>query len=134
MLDLLFDPAERNSLAVDDDGLFGDAGFVQLGELLGKHWPAEVISLRFVALVPLEEFQLLLRFHSLGNHAQFQASANANHCGHDGGIVGSGGDLADKRLIDLQCIDRELSKIAQAGIARAEIIDGHAHAAGSQRF
>jgi hypothetical protein len=121
MLDLLFDPAKRNSLAVDDDGLFGDAGFVQLGELLGKHWPAEVISVRFVALVPLEEFQLLLRFHSLGNHAQFQASAHANHCG-------------PKRLVDLQCIDRELSKIAQAGIARAEIIDGHAHAAGSQRF
>jgi hypothetical protein len=54
---------------VNDDGLFGDAGFEQLDELLGKHWPAEVISLRFVALVPLEEFQLLLRFHSRQSRA-----------------------------------------------------------------
>src|ERR1700688_286412 len=34
----------------------------------------------------------------------------------------------DERLVDLECINRKLSKIAQAGIASAEIIDGKVYA------
>src|SRR5882724_13561459 len=108
---------------VNENGRFGDTRLEQPGELLGKHWPAEIVSLRLVTFVGLEEFQLLQRFHALSNDPQLQAPAHADHGSHDGRLVGSRSDLADKRLVDFEGIDRKLSKIAQAGIPRAEVID-----------
>ncbi len=48
--------------------------------------------------------------------------------------VGSGGDLADERLVDLEGIDRKLSKIAQTRVTRAEVIDRQLHLCRSQCF
>jgi len=79
---LLSDAAEGTQLAVNDDGLFGDACFKKLGKVLGKHGPAKIISLGFVTLVRPEKFQLLLGFHSLGNHAELQAAAHTDYRGH----------------------------------------------------
>jgi hypothetical protein len=64
-------------------------------------------------LAGLKKRQLFLRFYALGNDPQLQASAHTDDCGHNGRIVGSGGDLTDKRLVDLQGIDRELPQIAK---------------------
>lgn len=94
-----------------------------LGELVGEDGTAEIISLRFVTLVGLQKSQLFLCLHPFGNDSQPQASAHADDRGHDCRLVGSGGDLADERLVDLERIDRELSQIAQAGVSRAEVID-----------
>src|ERR1700730_12539963 len=102
------------------EGGCGYAGFEQLGELLGDYRPAEIVSLGLVTMVSLKEGRLFLRFHALGNDAQLQASAHADDGGHDGGLVGGGGDLTDERLVDLEGIDGKLSKIAQAGVTRAE--------------
>ena len=54
----------------------------------GSYRPAEIVSLRLVTLVSLKKCQLFLRFHALGNDPQLQASAHADHCGHDGRLVG----------------------------------------------
>ena len=105
------------------EAFFCYAGFEQLGELLRKHRPAEIVSLRLVTLVSLKKCQLFLRFHALGNHPKLKAPAHADHCLHDDRLVGNGGDLADERLVDLEGIDGKLSKIAQAGVTRAEVID-----------
>jgi len=91
---------EEKYSPVNDDGCFGNAGLEQLGELLRNYRPAEIVALRFVTLVSLKKFQLLLRFHALRNDSQLQASAHADHGGHDGGPVGSGGDLTDEGLVD----------------------------------
>ena len=77
--------ASHRQLSVDE--YFRYAGFEQLGELLGKHRPAEIVPLRLVTLVSLKKCQLFLRFHALGNDPQLQASAHADHRGHDGRIV-----------------------------------------------
>ena len=45
---------------MNDDGRFGNAGFERLGELLRNYRPAEIVALRLIALMSLEEFQLLL--------------------------------------------------------------------------
>jgi len=119
---------------MDDDGLFGDPGFKQHGELMGKHRPAEIEALRLVALMSLKKCQLFPRFHTLGNDPKLHAPAHADYSRHDGRIVRSGGDLSYKRLVDLQRIDRELSEIAQAGVACTKIIDGNLYASGSQSF
>jgi len=60
------------------------AGLEQVSELPGNYRPAEIVSLRLVTLVGLKKFQFLLRFHALSNDPQLQASAHADHGGHDG--------------------------------------------------
>jgi len=90
---------------MNDNGRFGNSRFEQHGELLGKHWPAEIVSLRFFALTSPKKLQLFLRFDTLCNNSQLRAAAHTDHCGYDGRIVRSGSDLPDKRLVDLQRID-----------------------------
>ena len=85
-------------------------------------------------MVRLKECQLFMCFHALGNDPQVQTSAHADHRGHDGRLVRSGGDLTDERLVDLEGIDREPPQIAQAGVTRAEIIDRQLHPSRSQCF
>src|SRR5580658_4923101 len=121
----------RAKLSISAENHLQYASLEQIGELFGRHWSAEIVSLPLVAKVSLKKFQLLLRFHTLRNDPQLKASAHADYRRHDGGLVGSSGDLTDKRLINLQGIDREFPQITQAGVTRAEIIDGNRHAAGS---
>jgi hypothetical protein len=45
------------------------AGSKQPGELLRRHRPAEVVSLRLVALVSLKKSHLCLRFDAFGHHS-----------------------------------------------------------------
>src|ERR1700737_4330312 len=51
-----------------------------------------------------------------------EALSHVNDGAHDCGVIGIGSDLADKGLVDLEDINGKLSKIAQAGIAGAEVI------------
>src|ERR1700675_1628216 len=97
----------------------------QLRELLRKHRPAEIEPLRLVTLVGLKECHLFQRFDALRNDPQLEASGHADHRGHNPRIVPKSGDLTDEGLVDFEGIDRKLSKVAQAGVTRAEIIDRH---------
>ena len=100
----------------------------------GKHRAAEIVSLCLVTSMSLKESQLFPRFHPLGDDPKLEAPAHADHSVHDGGIVRSGCNLPDKRLVDLQRINRELSEIAQARITGAEIIHGNLYSTGSECF
>ncbi len=94
--------------------------------------PAEIVALRLVALMSLQKRQLFQRFHTLGHHAQLQAAAHADHGRHDGGLIRSSGDLADKGLVNLQRINRKFSQVTQAGISRAEIVHRQLDSAAAQ--
>src|ERR1700735_958532 len=96
-------------LVMNESGRGRNANFEQLGKLICKKRPAEKIPLRLVTLMSLKECQFSFRFHALIDDTQLKAAAHADDCGHDGRLVGSSGDLADKRLVDLQSIDWKLS-------------------------
>src|SRR5665213_554360 len=95
------------------------------GELVGWDWPAEIESLRLVTMVRLQKCQICSRLNALGNDAQVKASANVDDCVHDGRLAVVGIDPTNERPVDFEGIERELLKIAQAGVARAEVIDRH---------
>src|ERR1700722_206388 len=107
------------------------SGFEQLCELAGWHRAAEIVSLRLITLVSLKECQLFQRFDAFRHHSQIKASAHTDNRGHDRCLVGNGGELADERLVDLESIDGKFSEIAQAGIARAKVIDRQSYPFGS---
>jgi hypothetical protein len=105
---------------------FGQAVFKQVSKSLRQNRMTEIVSLRFFALMSSKKGQFFWRFHAFGDHSQFKASPHTDYGGNDG-LLGSGGDLANERLIDFQRVDREFSQVAQAGLAWPEIIDGHLH-------
>jgi hypothetical protein len=114
------------------ESVCGYAGLKQFGELMRENGLAEIISLSFVTLVSPKKRQLFLRLHALGDDPQFHASAQTYDGTHNGRIVGSRCDLTDKRLVDLQGIDWELTQIAQAGVTGTEIIDCNLYPSSSE--
>ena len=95
------------------------------GELVGGDGLAEIEPLRLVTMFRLQKCQISSRLNTLGNDAQVKASANVDDCVHDGRPAGVGIDPTNERPVDFESIERELLKIAQAGVARAEVIDRH---------
>jgi len=102
--------------------------------LFRRQRAAEIISLRFVALVRLQKRQLAAGFDTFGDHAQVQALRHAQDGLDDGGLGRRLGDLPDKGLVDLQRIDRKARQVAEARIAGAKIVDRQAHTLGTQGF
>src|SRR5271170_6925000 len=86
-------------------GRFWNSGLQQLGELIGRYGPAEIVSLRFITMMSLQESHLLLRFHALRHDPEIQAAAHADNRADNRRIVRSGGDLVDERLVDLEGVD-----------------------------
>jgi hypothetical protein len=84
--------------------------------------------LSFGTLVSLQEGKLGLRFDALGNHSLLEILARINDGAHDGRVIGIGGDLVYEGPVNLQDINRKLTKIAQAGIPGSEIIYGNMYA------
>src|ERR1700677_490419 len=82
-----------------------NAGFEQLGELLGRDRLAEIVPLRFITLVRLKKGQLFSRFHALSHHPQVKTSPHTDDRSHYGRFMGGIGDLTDERLVDLEGID-----------------------------
>src|ERR1700733_2445846 len=102
---------------------FVNAGSEQVRELLRHYGATEIEPLRLVALVRAKKPQLLERLDPLRDHAQLEALRHADHGGDDAGILARRRDLGDERLIDLERVDRKFLEIAQARIARAEVVD-----------
>jgi hypothetical protein len=117
---------------VKDDTGFRHAVFQQHRELLRRHRLAEIITLRLITSVSAKKRQFLQSFDALRNDPQLETPGHADHRFHDGCIVTSIADLTDKRLIDFDGVDRKLSKIAQARIARPEVVDRHSYPTFSQ--
>jgi hypothetical protein len=97
----------------------------ELDELFGWDRPAEIEALRFVAMVCFEKCDFFGGFNSLRDNSQSNVSSHSNNCAHNDRVVRSLVELAEKRLVDLDRVEREPPKIAQAGIARSEVIDSN---------
>src|SRR5580700_10684259 len=102
--------------------------FRSLANSSGGTGRLKVISLGLVAFMSLEECQFIFGFHAFRDHPQVQGATHTDDRRHDGGVVRSRSDLANEGLVDLQGIDRKLSKITEAGIAGTEIVDGDLYA------
>src|SRR5579863_8780572 len=85
------------------------AGFEQRSKLVGRNRPAEIISLRLIAMASSKKGQFLARVYALGNHFELQASRHTDDGFHNSGFLRIGSDLADERLVNLQRINGKLS-------------------------
>ena len=61
----------------------------------------------------LKEGELCLRLDPLGNDALLEVLAHINNGAHDGRVIGIGGDLTSKGLINFQHVNGKLTKIAR---------------------
>src|ERR1700722_19986671 len=127
-------PGIRNNAARWDILQFRNAGSQQFGKSPRRDRPAEVEPLGLVALVGAEKFEFFKGFHAPGDHPQLETASHADPSGYNDGVVTCGTDLANERLIDLEGIDRKFSEIAEARVARAEVVDRDLHSAVSQSF
>src|SRR5437016_2358151 len=93
-----------------------------MGKLFGDQGPAEEVALSFCAKLGLKVCPLFLCFDALGNHEVLEALSHVNYSAHDGRVIGIGSNLVDKGLVNFQDINGKLPKIAEAGIAGAEVI------------
>src|SRR5208282_262716 len=93
-----------------------------MGAFCGGYGPAEEVALPFRAMMGLKECELFLRFHAFGDHTQPEVLAHINYGAHDGSVLGIDRDPADEGLVDFQDVNGKLLKIAEAGIAGAEVI------------
>src|SRR6202044_2753108 len=118
----------RGSGYVREERVADDALGEQARELLCRNGRREVEALSFRALPGLQELQLIPGLYPLGDHAHVQAPAHIDDGADDAGVVRIAGYVADERLVDLQRIDRKPLHVAQARIARAEIVERNAHA------
>ena len=75
-----------------------------------------------------QKTQLPRRLHPLRHNLQIHALRQSQDGAHDGGVVRVLQHIAHKTLIDLDLIQRQALEKAQAGIARAEIVQGKANA------
>ena len=99
------------------------SGLQQGGERLCRYRMAEIVALAFIAMLSQKKCTLPRCFHALRDDAQLEAFAHVDNGADNGGIVRAAGNPAHERLVDLQGINRKLPQIAEAGIARAEVID-----------
>ena len=49
-----------------------NSGPEQHGEIFHRYWPAEIVALRFIAVLRLKKCKFLLGFHSLRDYSQLQ--------------------------------------------------------------
>src|SRR5207344_165903 len=91
---------------------------------LGGRWPAEEVSLALVAAKAPQLRELLRRLDALGHRLEPERAAQADDGAHDRGISTVRGQARDERAVDLEHVDREALEIAQARVARAEVVDG----------
>lgn len=85
----------------------------QLQELVRGDGRLDQVALHLVAVVPAQEVGLLAELDPLGDDLQSQRAGHGDDGADDRRGVGVGGDVADERLIDLQCVDGEALQIAQ---------------------
>src|SRR6267142_3016072 len=100
----------------------------KLRHCIGCDGAGKEISLSLVAAVHAQEFQLLHGFDSLCDHPHSERMRERNHRLRDRRVVPPFMGLAYERAVDLQAIDRQPREIAQAGIARTEVVHGDLHA------
>ena len=69
---------------------------------------------------------------TFGHDPQLQGVGQVDDGPHDRARAGVGGHGLDERLVDLQLVDRQVLQRGQRRVARAEVVDRHAHAQRAQ--
>ena len=80
------------------------------GALIGGQWPAEEVTVPFRTMQFFKVGLLLGRFDALGDHHILKTLSHIYYGAHDFRIVGILGDLADKRLVNLQRWQGEIAE------------------------
>src|SRR6266853_4738088 len=99
----------------------------KLRHRLGLNGGRKEIPLGLITTVHAQEFQLLHGLDSLGDHPHPERMRERDHGLGDRRVVPVLVGLAYERTVDLKAIDRQAREVAQARIARAEIVDGDLH-------
>ena len=94
---------------------------------------AEQKALHFSAALADEVFELIEAFDALGRRAKAEVSRQADRGSHDGAAFGVPEHFLNERLIDLDLVELERAKIAQAGIPGPEIVERDSHARSRSR-
>src|SRR5690606_13367914 len=97
-------------------------------ELLRGHRPCEQETLHLAASGVLQEGQLRLGLHALGDDAQTHGVRQPDDGVDDGRVVGIDHHVAHEALVDLERVDGQPLEVGQRRIARAEVVDRHAYA------
>jgi hypothetical protein len=93
----------------------------------GGHWAAEIVALSLVAILNLQQCRFLLSFYTLSNNLQLKASTDIDDCPYDIEPVRSVGHLTDEGLVNFEGVEWKFMKVAQAGVARAEVVEGYCY-------
>src|SRR5215213_3666956 len=84
----------------------------------------EVVALPVLALEVAQDFQLILRLDALGDNVHPQNLREQDDGADDLYVLGVLRHARDERAVYLQGVNRELVKVAQGGVARAEVVYG----------
>jgi hypothetical protein len=71
-----------------------------------------------------QEVTLGLRFDPLGDHLQTQVPGDGQGGGGDGRILRVSRQILHEGAVDLEPRDRQALEVDQAGVARAEVVQG----------
>ena len=93
-------------------------------KLLRWQAPTEQEPLGLVAPHSTQHVQLFLRLNTLGDDGHAQMVADVDDTRRNGPVAFTSAQLADKRAIDLQPIDRETPERPQRTLPSPEIVDG----------
>src|SRR5712671_6951137 len=108
-------------------GRLDRAGGQELRHRLGMNGRGKEVPLRLIATVHAQEFQLLHGLDPLRDHPHAERMRERDHRLGDRRVLPVPVGLAHERPVDLKAIDRQAREVAQARIARAEIVDGDLH-------
>ena len=97
-------------------------------ELAARERPAEIGSLRAVAVLTPQVGELLLGLDALRDHLEPQGMAHLNDRGDQSAVRPVVGAVANERPIDLQRVQRVALHQVQARVAGPEVVDRHANA------
>src|SRR3989339_208547 len=94
--------------------------------------PAHQIALAELAAMLAQKVVLRPGFDAFCNDLQFKPFCQRQNRRDDLGVALLPGELADKRLVDLEPVERQLLEVTQAGVAGAEVVERQPHPHGTQ--
>src|SRR5664279_5216984 len=103
-------------------------GVDELVEGVDGEGAGEEVALAAVARLAPDVVELAGVLDAFGERLDAESLAELDEGVDDGAGLGVSGDVTHERPVDLQRIDGELAQVAEAGIARAEVVDRDAHA------
>src|SRR2546423_10680103 len=92
------------------------------------HGLGEIVALPDLAAQGMDLPCLLDRLDALRDDRQIEGMAQAGHRVDDRSVLAVATQARDEGPVDLELVHREALEIGQAGVARAEVVDGQLYA------